>query len=222
MRHPPLIAPSLMSIDFSNLRAQCEQLNQSAADMLHIDLTDGVYVPTLSLGYNLVRTVATLTTLSLDFHLMMIRPEEHLAICKRLGAQTISVQLDALQDVPHTLRAIKRLGCRAGLALHPYTSFQAVEPFLPSVDVLLLLSVLPGFGGQTFLPFMMEKIKQAKRHIASHKYSVQLCVDGGVTASLVPMLVAAGADILVAGHAVFGGGDLQENILHLKSPHGGS
>ena len=217
MRKGPLIAPSVMSMDFRDLEGQCKQLNTSQADLLHIDLTDGVYVPTLTLGYPLVRTVTELSALPLDFHLMMIRPEEHLEACKRLGAHTISVQFEVLHDVPRTLKAIRRLGCRVGLALHPYTQPEVVKDFLSATDVLLLLSVLPGFSGQRFLPFMMDKIKQAKQCIREQKLNTQLCVDGGVTRSLSGALVGAGADILVAGHAVFGNGAVAENIAHLKA-----
>lgn len=222
MKKPLLIAPSAMSMDFRNLEQQFALLNRSAADMLHIDVTDGLYVPTISLGYHAIGTMAALSTLPLDFHLMMIRPEEHLVTCKRLGACTISVQLDVLQDVARTIQAIKRVGCRVGLALHPHTRPEAAQEFLPVIDVLLLLAVSPGFGGQKFLSFVLEKIKTARRLINEHGTATQICVDGGVTAALAPSLVAAGADILVAGHAVFGAGDIQQNILRLKSQHEGA
>ena len=211
-----------MSVDFRNLERSFQVLNQSVADMIHVDVTDGVYVPTLSLGYHAIRTISTLSVLPLDFHLMMIRPEEHLDTCKRLGAQTISVQFDALREVSHVLRAIRALDCRVGLAVHPHTRVEAVEPFLPEVDVLLLLAVLPGFGGQSFIPHVTQKVRQVRKCIEEKCLPTQICVDGGVTAQLAPSLVQAGADILVAGHAIFGSGDVRKNILHLKTQHEGS
>ena len=208
-----------MSVDFRNLERSFQVLNQSVADMIHVDVTDGVYIPTLSLGYHAIRAIGSLSALPLDFHLMMIRPEEHLENCKRLGAQTISVQFDALREVSRVLRAIRALDCRVGLAVHPHTRVEAVKPFLPEVDVLLLLAVLPGFGGQSFMPDVTQKVRQAKRYIEEKGLDTQICVDGGVTTQLVPSLVQAGADILVAGHAVFGSGDVKKNILHLKMQH---
>ncbi len=205
MPHQVLIAPSLLASDFSRLADEVAAVEKAGADWMHLDIMDGHFVDNISFGPALVATVRQLTRLPLDVHLMITRPDHFLPRFLKAGADgiTVHVEPEAEHDVAKTLEAIKAAGCRAGLTLNPATPFEALEPHLPQLDLLLIMTVHPGFGGQSFRPEMMEKVKRAHAWREKHKPGLHLEVDGGITAETAAICRAAGADVLVAGTSIF-------------------
>jgi ribulose-phosphate 3-epimerase len=199
------LAPSILSADFAALAASIDSV-APAADLLHVDVMDGHFVPNLTIGPPVVRSIRGHTPLYLDCHLMMTNPGDHLAAFAKAGAGGCSVHVE-IGGTDELLAQLRDLGLDAGLALNPDTPFDAVEPFLDRVDLLLVMSVFPGFGGQSFMPEVLPKIRAARAAIDERGLEVALQVDGGIDAETAPLVVEAGATVLVAGNAIFGAAD---------------
>ena len=199
------LSPSILSADFGRLGEQVAEVTRAGADYIHVDVMDGHFVPNITIGAPVVAALKKWTQVPLDVHLMIEEPERHLEDFVKAGAGIITVHAEAC---PHLLRAvqtIKNLGIRAGVAVNPGTSLSTLDEVLPSLDLVLVMSVNPGFGGQPFIEEMLGKIARLRRILDERKLSVELEVDGGVNAQVAPRVVAAGARVLVAGSAVFNG-----------------
>ena len=216
--HRLLVAPSLLAADFGHLEAEVERIVAAGADWLHLDIMDGQFVDNISFGPAIVKLVRSLTNLPLDTHLMIQRPDHYGPRFAEAGANsiTVHVEAEAKHEVATTLRLIREKGCRAGLTLNPATPFEQVEPFLESVDLLLVMTVHPGFGGQSFRPETMSKVRRAcvLRDSLGANYDVE--VDGGINAETAAIARAEGANVLVAGTSIFKAPDYAAAINGLK------
>ena len=201
--HAIRIAPSVLSADFARLGDQVREAEAAGADWIHVDVMDGHFVPTISLGVPIVESLRPVTRLPLDVHLMIEPVEPHLAAFARAGADLITVHVEATQDVRGALEHIRELGVRAGLTLRPGTPEAAVWPYLDAIDLLLVMTVEPGEGGQPFMPEMLPRIESLARRIQAGDRSIDLEVDGGIGRECAADVVRAGARVLVAGSAVF-------------------
>ena len=218
MPPPIIIAPSILAADFAELADQVRRVEEAGADWLHLDIMDGHFVDNISFGPAVVATVRKLSGLPLDVHLMIQRPDHYLPRFLEAGANTITVHVEpeAKHDVAGTLKAIRAAGCKAGLALNPATPFAAVAPHLPALDLLLVMTVHPGFGGQAFRPEMMAKVRQADEIRRSQVASFYLEVDGGISPETAPMCRESGADVLVAGTSIFKEEDYRSPIVAMR------
>ena len=212
----PLVAPSVLAADFANLQREVEMLNESEADWIHVDIMDGLFVPNISFGPLVCEAVNRHAQKPLDVHLMIEKPERYLAAFKKAGAAVISVHYEACTHLHRTLQEIKVLGCKAGVAINPHTSVQLLEDSIMDIDVVCMMSVNPGFGGQSFISHTYQKVKDMKAIINSRGVNTRIEVDGGVNADNAPELVQAGADVLVAGSFVFRADDPKRVIARLK------
>jgi ribulose-phosphate 3-epimerase len=211
------IAPSILSADFSRLGEEIAAVEAAGADWIHIDVMDGHFVPNLTIGPGVVRSLRKTTSLPFDVHLMIEHAEQYLDAFAGAGSDWITVHVEAAGHLHRTLARIRELGARAGVSLNPATPPALIEPVLPDIDLLLVMTVNPGFGGQQFIRTMLPKIRQARDLIDRLSPSVVLEVDGGVTPANAPEIIAAGADVLVAGASVFGSGDYRAAIGSLKA-----
>ena len=211
------MAPSVLAADFANLRRDVELINQSDADWFHIDVMDGVFVPNISFGFPIMEAVRRYATKPLDVHLMITEPDRYLDQFAKAGASTLIVHYEACTHLHRTLTHIRELGCRAAVALNPHTPVGLLEDVLPVLDQVLLMSVNPGFGGQSFIDHTYVKIRRLKQMITLYEVPVLIEVDGGVGPANAAELVRAGADVLVAGTAVFGADDPLAAIRRLKA-----
>ena len=209
-----LIAPSVLSADFSKLREEIIALEQAGADIIHIDIMDGHYVPNLTFGPQIVKKIKECTTLPLDVHLMVDNPDQVLEWFAQAGADNITVHAETTPHLDKTLQRIHELGLKAGVSLNPETSEQVLEYVLDKVDLILVMTVNPGFGGQSFIVEQLQKIKKISEMRKDRTYQIE--VDGGINALTGAECVAVGADILVAGTAVFANGNYKSNIEALK------
>jgi ribulose-phosphate 3-epimerase len=215
----PLIAPSLLAANFANLQHDLEMINDSEADYLHFDVMDGVFVPNISFGFPVLEVARKYCKKPLDVHLMITDPDRYVDAFAEGGASTIHVHYEACTHLHRTLTHIREMGCRAGVALNPHTPISGLEDVLEQIDVVLIMSVNPGFGGQSFIPHTIQKVAKLKQLLTDNRASALIEIDGGVSAKNASALLSAGADILVAGSSVFGAQDPLDAIRQLKNSH---
>ena len=211
-----LIAPSVLAADFANLQRDSEMLNKSEADWFHIDIMDGVFVPNISFGMPVFKAIAKHATKPLDVHLMIVNPDQYIETFAELGSAVLTVHYEACDHLHRTLQKIKSCGMKAGVALNPHTPIAALESIIKDVDIVCLMSVNPGFGGQSFIEETYAKVRALKALIQEKGSATLIEIDGGVTNKNAKQLIDAGADVLVAGSYVFGAADPIQTIAGLK------
>lgn len=205
------LAPSILAADFAHLGDQIKQVEQAGADYLHIDVMDGAFVPSISVGLPVIQSIRPISNLLFDVHLMVEEPIRYLSEFAEAGADIITVHAEACRHVNRTITAIKELGLKAGIALNPSTSLTALDYVLEDIDMVLIMSVNPGFGGQKYIPFTLEKIRQLKEIKDAKKYQFDIEVDGGISKNNLPEVLNAGANVIVAGTAIFSG-NIENNV----------
>lgn len=212
-----IIAPSLLSADFLHLGKDCEMLNKSSADWFHLDVMDGRFVPNISFGPMIVEFFRKSTTKYCDVHLMIEEPEKYAEAFQKAGADNLTVHYEACRHLHRNIQQIKSLGMQAGVAINPHTPVDLLKDILKDIDLVCLMSVNPGFGGQSFIPHTIYKIKQLKEMINEQLLNVKIEIDGGVTLENAKTILDAGADVLVAGNTVFKSADPAATIAALKA-----
>lgn len=212
-----IIAPSILSADFSVLGEEIAAVEAAGADWIHIDVMDGHFVPNITIGPGVVKSLRKMTVLPFDVHLMIENPEQYIQPFAEAGSDRITVHMEALIHLHRTVSQIKELGLKAGVSLNPATPLSFVESILTDIDLLLIMTVNPGFGGQQFIKTMLSKIRQARELIDRFAPAVLLEVDGGVTLKNMPAILKAGADVLVAGASIFGSGNYRDTIGKMKA-----
>ena len=211
-----MIAPSLLSADFANLQKDINMLNESQADWLHLDIMDGVFVPNISFGMPVIEAIKKHSKKPLDVHLMIVEPDRYIDVFKNLGADILTVHYEACKHLHRTLQKIKNLGMKTGVSLNPHTPINCLEEVINDIDVVLLMSVNPGFGGQKFIENTYDKVKRLKKLIVEKKASTLIEIDGGVNLDNIKILKKAGADVFVAGNFIFKSENPIKTILELK------
>jgi ribulose-phosphate 3-epimerase len=213
----PIIAPSVLASDFANLQREIEMINQSEADWIHIDIMDGVFVPNISFGIPVTEAIKRHAKKPMDVHLMIVQPERYVEAFHKAGAEIISVHVEACPHLHRNLQQIKALGCKAGVAINPHTSISELEEVINDIDIVCMMSVNPGFGGQKFIENTYQKVKRLRELIQAKGASTLVEIDGGVNLQNAKPLLESGADVLVAGNFVFGAANPTEVIKQLKS-----
>jgi len=211
-----LVAPSLLSADFGKLKQEVEMINNSQADWFHLDVMDGVFVPNITFGFQVIKVIKSYATKPLDVHLMIVQPDRYFEQFRDAGADILSIQYEAVTHLHRNIHAIKELGMKAGVVLNPHTPVSVLEDTIAETDLVLIMSVNPGFGGQKFIENTYNKISRLKELIVKKNSSAMIEVDGGVNLENAPKLVQHGADVLVAGNTIFSSPDPTETIKLLK------
>jgi len=220
MKH--LIAPSVLSADFANLQRDIEMINSSEADWFHVDVMDGVFVPNISFGFPVLAALNKYAKKPLDVHLMIVNPDQYIERFAAAGAELITVHYEACTHLHRTIQAIHAAGCKAGVALNPHTPVALLKDILVDLDMVLIMSVNPGFGGQQFIPNSLNKIAELRAMAAQVNPTLLIEVDGGIGVHNADLLLQAGANVLVAGNAIFGAASPTEMIVALKQVDGRS
>lgn len=210
-----LLAPSILAADFSVLGEQITRAEKAGADYLHIDVMDGMFVPSISFGMPLIASIRKITDMPFDVHLMVQDPERYVEEFVRCGADSVTVHAEACRHLDRVLHEIRELGVRAGVALNPATPLNCLDYVMDKVDMVLIMTVNPGFGGQTFIGSSLEKIRALRARMEQGGYAADIEVDGGINRRTLPEVLRAGANVIVAGSAVFGGA-IEENVRALK------
>lgn len=211
-----LVAPSILAADFANLQRDIEMINQSKADWFHIDIMDGVFVPNISFGMPVLQAITKHATKFIDVHLMIVNPDQYIPTFASLGAHMLTVHYEACTHLHRSLQSIKAAGMQAGVALNPHTNVQLLKDCINDIDMVCLMSVNPGFGGQHFIENTYAKVQELKQLITQQNASTLIEIDGGVTNKNAQQLIACGADVLVAGSYVFKAQNPTQTILDLK------
>jgi ribulose-phosphate 3-epimerase len=212
-----LISPSLLAADFGNLEKEVLMINKSQADWLHLDIMDGVFVPNISFGFPVIEHVKKIASKPLDVHLMIVDPDRFLSRFRDAGANILTVQYEACVHLQRTVTEIRNMGMKAGVALNPHTTVSLLKNTLPFIDMVLIMTVNPGFGGQSFIPESYNKISELREMIDKGGYKVLIEVDGGIDTKNAAKLIESGVNVLVAGNAVFGSKDPLDTIRKLKN-----
>ncbi|MDX2361299.1 MAG: ribulose-phosphate 3-epimerase [Crocinitomicaceae bacterium] len=212
-----LIAPSVLSCDFANVQRDVEMINNSTADWFHVDVMDGVFVPNMSFGFPVIKAIKKHATKPLDVHAMIVNPDQYVEQFAKAGADVLTVHFEACTHLHRTIQLIKSHGMKAGVALNPHTPVSALQDVIADLDLVLIMSVNPGFGGQKFIKHAITKVSQAKELIQASNSSALIQVDGGVNLETGKQLIDAGADVLVAGSFVFSSENPTNTIVDLKS-----
>lgn len=213
----PIIAPSILASDFANLQREITMINESEADWIHVDVMDGMFVPNISFGIPVIEAVNRHAKKPLDVHLMIVQPDRYVENFKNAGAEIISVHVEACPHLHRNIQQIKSLGCKAGVAINPHTSISELENVIADVDLICLMSVNPGFGGQKFIENTYRKVSKLKEMIKTMGSKALIEIDGGVNQQNAKPLLEAGADVLVAGNFVFSSSDPKNVIKSLKA-----
>lgn len=213
----PIIAPSILSADFANLQRDVEMINASEAEWFHIDIMDGVFVPNISFGFPVLKAIARHARKPLDVHLMIVQPERYIQTFKDAGAAVLTVHYEASTHLHRTVQEIRNAGMKAGVAINPHTHVSLLEDIITDIDLVCVMSVNPGFGGQKFIPGTYSKVEALNNLIARKNATAKIEIDGGVDLENAAALVKAGADVLVAGNTVFSSHDPSATISRLRS-----
>jgi ribulose-phosphate 3-epimerase len=213
----PIVAPSILSADFANLQRDVEMINNSQADWFHVDVMDGVFVPNISLGFPVISAIKRHAKKLLDVHLMIVQPERYVTQFAEAGANVLSVHIEASTHLHRTIQQIKQAGMQAGVAINPHSAINLLEPVIQELDLVCLMSVNPGFGGQKFIAKTYSRVGELKELILKNNSNAKIEIDGGVDLNNASKLLAAGADVFVAGNTVFTSANPVETIAKLKS-----
>ena len=214
------IAPSILSADFSHLAEEIQKVEEAGADMIHVDVMDGHFVPNLTVGPPIVKSIRKITRLPLDVHLMITNPDDYIPEFIKAGSDYLTVHVETCPHLHRTIQSIKENGVKAGVTLNPATPLSLISQILPFVDLLLVMSVNPGFGGQSFIPQVLDKIREARRMIDEMQVPVELEVDGGLKVENIKEIAEAGADIFVAGSSVFHSKDYKMTLEKMRDAIG--
>lgn len=214
---PIRIAPSLLSADFGRLAEELRAVQAGGGDLIHVDVMDGRFVPNITIGPLVVKTVRAAVRLPLDVHLMIVEPEKYLEDFARAGADSLTIHAEACVHLHRTVQQVKALGKRVGLALNPHTPINVLDVVLPDLDLVLLMTVNPGFGGQAFIPAVVPKIRALRDEIGRRGLTVEIAVDGGIAPDVASVVTEAGANVLVAGAAIFGTPDYRRAIADIRA-----
>ena len=212
-----IVAPSILSADFLNLGRDVEMVNESEAGLIHLDVMDGVFVPNISFGFPVIKSISKIARKPLDVHLMIVEPQKYISQVRDCGAEYMNVHVEACTHLHRTVEAIRAAGMKPAVTLNPATPVSLLEDIIGDLDMVLLMSVNPGFGGQKFINHVLLKIVRLRKLIAESGSDALIEVDGGINIDTVPLVADAGADIVVAGSAVFGSDDPRETIARLAS-----